>query len=108
MILVTGCAGFIGSNLCKLLLERGYEVIGMDNLITGNINNLAVTKTHSRFTFIEHDVTQFIDIKGELDKDQKDILLHQHEIKHKDVIDTPDKSPRENITRTKITAGKRQ
>jgi len=48
------------------------------------------------------------DIKGELDKDQKDILLHQHEIKHKDVIDTPDKSPRENITRTKITAGKRQ
>jgi dTDP-glucose 4,6-dehydratase len=65
--LITGCAGFIGSHLSKLLLDRGYEVIGMDNLITGNINNIARFKNHPHFTFIEHDVTRFIDIKGELD-----------------------------------------
>lgn len=63
-VLITGCAGFIGSHLCKLLLGRGFEVIGMDNLITGNINNLS---NHPHFTFIEHDVTTFIDIKGKLD-----------------------------------------
>lgn len=63
-VLITGCAGFIGSHLCKLLLDRGFEVIGMDNLITGNINNLS---NHPHFTFIEHDVTTFIDIKGKLD-----------------------------------------
>lgn len=64
--LVTGAAGFIGSHLCELLLENGYYVIGMDNLITGNIDNLSKFRDHSCFTFIEHDVTKFIDIKGEL------------------------------------------
>lgn len=65
-VLITGGAGFIGSHLGELLLDKGYEVMAMDNLITGNINNLASIKNHPRFTFIEHDVTQFIDIQGEV------------------------------------------
>ena len=66
-ILVTGGAGFLGSNLCDRLLSEGHDVIAMDNLITGTTDNIAHLAGHPRFSFIKHDVTQYIYIKGPLD-----------------------------------------
>ncbi len=65
-VLVTGGAGFLGSHLCDLLLAEGHHVIAMDNLITGDISNIAHIRD-SRFLFIKHDVTNYIYIDGELD-----------------------------------------
>mgnify|MGYP000106119882 CR=1 FL=1 len=66
-ILVTGAAGFLGSHLCDRLLEEGYEVIGMDNRVSGKTENLANAFERSAFSFYEHDVTEFIHISGKLD-----------------------------------------
>jgi len=57
-ILVTGGAGFIGSNLCARLLAEGHSVLCVDNLITGTTDNIASMRNHLQFTFFEHDVTQ--------------------------------------------------
>ncbi len=65
-ILVTGGAGFIGSHLCDFLLEKGHEVICMDNLLTGNVDNIAHI-TSERFKFIKYDVTNYIYVEGDLD-----------------------------------------
>ena len=64
-VLITGAAGFIGSHLVDYLLERGYEIIGMDNFITGHRTNLAHIES-SRFTFVQHDVTEEIVADGPL------------------------------------------
>lgn len=65
-ILITGGAGFLGSHLCDYLLAKGYEVICMDNLITGTIEN--ISHIHSeKFKFYKHDVTEFIYIDGHID-----------------------------------------
>lgn len=64
--LITGGAGFLGSHLCDYLLEKGHEVICMDNLATGSLDNIAHIKS-DRFTFVNHNVTQYIDIQGDLD-----------------------------------------
>ena len=64
--LITGGAGFLGSHLCDYLLNKGHEVICMDNLITGSLKNIKHIKS-DRFIFIEHNVTNFIDIDGPLD-----------------------------------------
>jgi dTDP-glucose 4,6-dehydratase len=64
--LVTGGAGFIGSHLCDLLLARGAEVICMDNLLTGAIDNIAHIRD-PRFTFVKHDVTNYIYVAGPVD-----------------------------------------
>lgn len=64
--LVTGGAGFLGSHLCDHLLDKGHQVICMDNLITGSLANIKHIRS-DRFTFIEHNVTKFIDIDGPLD-----------------------------------------
>ena len=61
---VLGGAGFIGSHLCDFLVERGHRVIAIDNLITGNRNNLAELTKTSLFSFVEQDVTSFINVDG--------------------------------------------
>jgi dTDP-glucose 4,6-dehydratase len=66
-ILITGAAGFLGSHLCDRLLEDGHSVIGMDNFITGNPENLAHLAGNEKFAFIRHDVSNFIFVPGELD-----------------------------------------
>ena len=64
--LITGGAGFLGSHLCDYLLDKGHEVICMDNLITGSLNNIKHIK-NDKFKFIEHNVTKFINLDGPLD-----------------------------------------
>ena len=66
-ILITGAAGFLGSHLTDRFLADGYHVIGMDNLITGSLDNIAHLEDDPRFEFVRHDVTEFIDVKGDLD-----------------------------------------
>jgi dTDP-glucose 4,6-dehydratase len=63
---VTGAAGFIGSHLCEELLARGHSVVGVDNLVTGDMSNIAHLRDRD-FQFIRHDVTQYIDIDGPVD-----------------------------------------
>ncbi len=64
---VTGGAGFIGSHLCDYLLAKGHDVICIDNLITGNPDNVAHLFGNSKFAFIKHDITEYIHIPGPLD-----------------------------------------
>lgn len=66
-VLITGASGFLGSHLCDRFLADGHEVIGMDNFVTGSYDNLAHLQGHPGFTFIRHDVTDFIQIDGPLD-----------------------------------------
>jgi dTDP-glucose 4,6-dehydratase len=66
-VLVTGGAGFLGSHLCDRLLAEGHEVLAMDNLVTGNLRNIAHLDGEKRFRFVRHDVTQFIAVDGALD-----------------------------------------
>jgi len=66
-ILVTGGAGFIGSHLCEVLVEDGYQVIAMDNQVTGKTENLEGIFYHDNFEFHDHDVTEFIHVNGDLD-----------------------------------------
>lgn len=68
--LITGGAGFIGSHLCDYFLRLGHEVICMDNLLTGDISNIAHIRNQN-FLFIKHDVTNYIYVEGQLD-----YLLH--------------------------------
>lgn len=66
-ILITGGAGFLGSHLCDRFLAEGHTVIAMDNLITGNTDNIAHLAGNERFTFIKHDVTNYVFLEGTLD-----------------------------------------
>ena len=66
-ILITGAAGFLGSHICDRLLAEGHQVVGMDNFITGSPDNLAHLAGNPNFTFIRHDVSNFIFVPGKLD-----------------------------------------
>jgi dTDP-glucose 4,6-dehydratase len=66
-VLITGAAGFLGSHLSDRFLSEGHEVIGMDNLITGTTDNIAHLAGHERFSFVKHDVTNYIYVAGPLD-----------------------------------------
>jgi dTDP-glucose 4,6-dehydratase len=66
-VLITGAAGFLGSHLCDKFIAEGFHVIGMDNLITGNINNIEHLMPHPNFEFHHHDVSKFVHVAGTLD-----------------------------------------
>jgi dTDP-glucose 4,6-dehydratase len=66
-VLITGGAGFIGSHLCDMLLADGHQVIAMDNMITGKRENVAHLEGNARFSLVLHDVTEPIEVAGELD-----------------------------------------
>jgi dTDP-glucose 4,6-dehydratase len=66
-ILITGAAGFIGSHLSDKFIAEGYHVIGMDNLITGNLDNIEHLFKLKNFEFYHHDVSKFVHVPGELD-----------------------------------------
>ncbi|WP_136482657.1 UDP-glucuronic acid decarboxylase family protein [Cognatitamlana onchidii] len=66
-VLITGAAGFLGSHLCDRFIKEGYQVIGMDNFITGDKKNIDHLLSNPCFEFIEHDVTEFVHIDGDLD-----------------------------------------
>ena len=65
-VVITGAAGFIGSHLSEELLNRGYSVVGIDNLLTGDLANIAHLRDRD-FQFIRHDVTNYIDVDGQVD-----------------------------------------
>tara|TARA_Y100001935_G_scaffold253924_1_gene261481 strand:+ start:1303 stop:2241 length:939 start_codon:yes stop_codon:yes gene_type:complete len=66
-IVITGAAGFIGSNLVDRLIDKGYFIYGIDNLITGSLKNLNHLQSNNKFEFVEHDVTKFIYLKDNID-----------------------------------------
>jgi dTDP-glucose 4,6-dehydratase len=66
-VLVTGAAGFLGSHLCDRFIKEGFHVIGMDNLITGDLRNIEHLFKLEQFEFYHHDISKFIHIPGELD-----------------------------------------
>ena len=66
-VLITGAAGFLGSHLCDRFIAEGYHVIGMDNLITGDLKNIEHLFKLEHFEFYHHDVTKFVHVPGELE-----------------------------------------
>ncbi|HWP02305.1 MAG TPA: NAD-dependent epimerase/dehydratase family protein, partial [Gemmatimonadaceae bacterium] len=68
-VLITGAAGFLGSHLCDRFLADGHSVLGLDNLITGDLRNLAHLAADSGFSFLRQDVTAYTILSGDLEGD---------------------------------------
>jgi len=66
-VVVAGAAGFLGSHLCRALLDKGDTVVGIDNLVTGSIDNVAALFERSEFSFQRHDVSTFVHVPGAVD-----------------------------------------
>jgi dTDP-glucose 4,6-dehydratase len=66
-VVVTGAAGFLGSHLCDHLISKGHSVIGLDNLITGTTRNIEHLAGNDKFSFVKHDVTEYIYVSGAVD-----------------------------------------
>jgi len=66
-VLITGAAGFLGSHLCDRFIKEGFHVIGMDNLLTGNIDNISHLFPLKQFEYYHHDVSKFVHVPGNLD-----------------------------------------
>lgn len=66
-VLITGAAGFLGSHLTDRFISEGHSVVGMDNLITGNMDNIAHLMGHEQFEFVKHDVSNYIYVAGPVD-----------------------------------------
>jgi dTDP-glucose 4,6-dehydratase len=64
---ITGGAGFLGSHLCDYLIERGWDVLSIDNLVTGNEGNVGHLTKHRQFRMVRHDVSQYIEVAGPVD-----------------------------------------
>ncbi len=65
-VLITGAAGFIGSHLCDRFIKEGFHVIGMDNLLTGNLANIAHLFPREDFEFYHHDITKYVHVPGDI------------------------------------------
>lgn len=66
-VLITGAAGFLGSHLCDRFIKEGHRVVGMDNLVTGSLDNIQHLFPHENFQFYHHDVSKFVHVPDELD-----------------------------------------
>ena len=66
-VLITGAAGFLGSHLCDRFIKEGYDVVGMDNLITGDLRNLEHLMKLKEFEFYHHDVSKYVHVSGPID-----------------------------------------
>jgi dTDP-glucose 4,6-dehydratase len=66
-VLITGAAGFLGSHLCDRFIKEGYDVVGMDNLITGDLKNVEHLMKLKEFEFYHHDVSKFVHVAGKID-----------------------------------------
>src|SRR6202789_1602707 len=64
---ITGGAGFLGSHLCELMLEKGWDVLCLDNLVTGNESNVSHLIPHPRFRFAHLDVSRYIEVPGSVE-----------------------------------------
>ena len=76
IVLITGGAGFIGSHLCKRLVKDGHQVVAIDNLSNGSIQNLEVLENNPQFTFYEFDVNNTMRLRGVFDKYPFDMVFH--------------------------------